>query len=195
MNMKETNFNPTNTKLTGYGGMRLKVKGKCDVQCRYKDSRCVASFYIVDTDSPAVLGLQTCVDLGLIKLVMSLSTSSEVDGILQQYSCVFKGLGCLKQPYRIKIDNSVNPVIHPPRRIPAALRDRVKATLDEMEKMEVIRKVDEPTEWVNSMVTVEKPNSNKLRICLDPKDLNVAIQREHFELPTVEEITAHVWRG
>ena len=50
--------------------------------------------------------------------------------------------------------------------------------------------VDEPTEWVNSMVTVEKPNSNKLRICLYPKDLNVGIQREHFELSTVEEITA-----
>ena len=55
--------------------------------------------------------------------------------------------------------------------------------------MEVIRKVDEPTEWVNSMVTVEKPNSNRLRICVDPKDLNVAIQQEHFELPTVKEIT------
>ena len=83
-------------------------------------------------------------------------------------------------------------MIHPPRRIPAALSDRVKATLDEMEKMEVIRKDDEPTEWVSSMVTVEKPNSNKRRICLDPKDLNVAIQREHFKLPTVEEITARL---
>ena len=83
MNMKKINFNPTNTKLTGYGGMILKVKGKCDVQCKYKDSRCVASFYIVDTDSPAVQGLQTCIDLSLIKLVMSLSTSSEVDRILQ----------------------------------------------------------------------------------------------------------------
>ena len=42
------------------------------------------------------------------------------------------------------------------------------------------------------MVTVEKPNSNKLRSCLDPKDLNVAIQWEHFELPTVEEITTRM---
>ena len=42
------------------------------------------------------------------------------------------------------------------------------------------------------MVTVENPNSNKLRSCLDPKDINVAIQWEHFELPTVEEITARM---
>ena len=131
MNKKESNFNPTNTKLTGYGGMRLKVKVKCDVQCRYKDSRCVASFYVVDTDSPAVLGFETCINLGFIKLVMSLSKSSEVDRILQKYNCVFKGLGYLREPYQNKIDKSVNPVIHPPR-IPAVLRDRVKATLDEM---------------------------------------------------------------
>ena len=94
-------------------------------------------FYIVDTDSPAVLGLETCNDLGLIKLVMSLSTSSEVDRIIRKYNCVFKGLGCLREPHQIKIDKSVNPVIHPPRRIPAALRDRVKATLDEMEKYQL----------------------------------------------------------
>ena len=128
MNMKETNFNPTNIKLTGYGGMRLKVKGKCDVQCKYKDSRCVISFYIVDTDSPAMFGLDTCTDLGLLKLVMSPSTSSEVDRILHKYNCVFKGIGCLRDPCPIKIDKSLNPVIHPTRRIP------IKATLDEMEK-------------------------------------------------------------
>ena len=47
----------------------------------------------------------------------------------------------------------------PPRNLPAALRDRVKNTLDEMEKMNVIQRVDEPTEWVNSLVVIEKPNS------------------------------------
>ena len=108
--MEEINFNPTNTKVTGYGGIRLKVKGKCDVQCRYKDSRYVASFYIVHTESPSVVGCQTYIDLGLIKLVKSLSTSSEVHRILQKYSCVFKGLGCLREPYCIKINKSVNPV-------------------------------------------------------------------------------------
>ena len=58
--------------------------------------------------------------------------------------------------------------------------------------MKVIRKVDESTEQVNSMVTVEKPNSNTLRMCLDPTDLNVAIQGENYDLPTAEEITAYM---
>ena len=58
-----------------------------------------------------------------------------------------------------------------------------------MVKMGIIKPVHEPTEWVNSLVVVEKPNG-KLQICLDPKDLNKAIKRHHFHLPTTEEILA-----
>ena len=58
-----------------------------------------------------------------------------------------------------------------------------------MEAMNVITKVDEPTEWVSSLVIVEKKNGN-LRICLDPRDLNKAIMREHYKLPSREEIAS-----
>ena len=58
-----------------------------------------------------------------------------------------------------------------------------------MVKLNVIETVKEPSEWVNSMVIVEKPNG-KLRICFDPKDLNKAIKRHHLKLPTTEEILA-----
>ena len=44
-----------------------------------------------------------------------------------------------------------------------------------MEQLGAIEKVDQPTEWVNSIVIVEKEDGN-LRICLDPKDLNRAVQ-------------------
>ena len=46
----------------------------------------------------------------------------------------------------------------------------------------------EPTEWVSSIVIVKKPNSEKLRICIDPTDLNEAINRPIFHLPTIEEV-------
>ena len=85
----------------------------------------------------------------------------------------------------------MTPVINPLRTIPAALCDRVKEELDDMEKRGVVRKVEEPTDWVNSMAIVEKPNGT-LRICLDPKHLNKAIKREHFQLPTIENITTRM---
>ena len=52
--------------------------------------------------------------------------------------------------------------------------------------LDIIEPFDEPTDWVNGLVIVEKPNG-ELRICLDPRNLNQAIKREHLHLPTAEE--------
>lgn len=41
------------------------------------------------------------------------------------------------------------------------------------------------------MAIVEKPNGS-LRICLDPRHLNKAMKREHFQLPTIEDITTRM---
>ena len=41
----------------------------------------------------------------------------------------------------------------------------------------------EPTDWVNSLVVREKPSGS----C--PIDLNKAIRREHYPVPTVESVT------
>lgn len=60
-----------------------------------------------------------------------------------------------------------------------------------MERLNVIERIHEPTDWVNSMVTVVKPNG-KLRICIDPRDLNKAIKREHYPMRTIEEIVARI---
>ena len=56
-----------------------------------------------------------------------------------------------------------------------------------MVKDGVITKVTEPSEWVNSMVTVEKP-SGALRVCIDPKDLNDAIMRPHYPSRSIDDI-------
>ena len=60
-----------------------------------------------------------------------------------------------------------------------------------MEKLGVVEHVHEPTDWVNSMVTIVKPNG-KLRICIDPRDLNRAIRREHYPKKTIKEVTARI---
>ena len=60
-----------------------------------------------------------------------------------------------------------------------------------MEKLGVAETVLKPSDWVNSMVTVIKPNE-KLRICIDPRDLNKAIKREHFPTKTVAEVVARM---
>ena len=81
-------------------------------------------------------------------------------------------------------------MVHAPRKVPVALHDRVKEELQRMENDSVIKKQEEPTDWVNSMVIVETPK--KLRICLDPRDLNKAIKREHFPMKTIEEVVQNM---
>lgn len=100
--------------------------------------------------------------------------------IPKDYQDLFSGLGCLQGTYSIKVDENIQPVIHvhPPRKIPIALRDTVKDELDRMERERVIVKQREPTRLVNSMVTVTKPNG-KIRVCIDPRDLNRAFSLEN----------------
>ncbi|VDI46803.1 Hypothetical predicted protein [Mytilus galloprovincialis] len=167
-------------------GDKLKVIGKCSLYL--KDKNC--EFFVTDTNQSPLLGFKASNELGLIHVIMTVQ--ADVDDPVKSFPKVFTGLGCLEKPYHIKIDSSVNPVINPPRKIPAALREKLKGTLKEMEDKEVIRKVDEPTDWVNSLVVVEKPKTGKLRICLDPRNLNKAIKREHFALPTIEDITTRL---
>ena len=58
-------------------------------------------------------------------------------------------------------------------------------------KSGVLCKVDQPTDWVNNLVVVEKSNGS-LRLCLDPKDLNKAIRKEHHKIPTIQEISSEL---
>ena len=66
------------------------------------------------------------------------------------------------------------------------MRGEVKAELDEIISQGIIQKVDEPTDCVSSIVYVRKSNG-KLRLCLDPKDLNKVIMYCHYKTPTMEE--------
>lgn len=82
-------------------------------------------------------------------------------------------------------------MVHAPRRVPAPLRDALKKELDRMTNLGVIKKVQEPTDWVNSMVVTKKKNG-ELRTCMDPKDLNENIKREYYQIPTREEIISEM---
>ena len=85
------------------------------------------------------------------------------------------------------LKQDVTPVIHAARRVAVAKREDLKIELDRQVKLGFIAKQDQPTDWVNSLVITEKKNG-QIRLCIDPKDPNKAIKREHFQLPTKEEI-------
>ena len=89
------------------------------------------------------------------------------------------------------MDDGFRSVVHPPRKVPVPLRDTLKSELDSMVKNGIVAKVTEPISWVCSLVIVKKPNG-KIRLSLDPRDLNRAIKRSHYPLPTVEEVATRL---
>ena len=108
---------------------------------------------------------------------------------MKRYPDCFDGVGKFQGQYHITVGPSVPLVVHTQRRVPLSLRDDIKDELDDMESQGIITKLKEgePTAWVNSLVYRRKPNG-KLRICLDPNDLNKPISREHHMIPTESRI-------
>lgn len=130
------------------------------------------------------LRLRPCWDFRHALILIQLSVwaiNVNAPEIIQDYKDVFGELGFLKGDHRINIDTNPTPVIHPPCKIPISLMKKLIAELERTCKLDVIEKIDEPTDWVSSVVIVEKGNS-QLRLCLDPRDLNSAIKCHHHPL-------------
>ena len=180
---------PTTTsqlQIQTCGGHRLNSIGRTTLLCEYKDKYWPVEFKVINNVSD-ILGLNTCVEMQLIKRIEVLTNDA-----LNQYADTFHGLGCITEvTHHIELDPNCKPVIHPPRKVPVTIRSKVKKELECMERLDVIERVYKLTDWVNSMVTVIKKNG-QLRICIDPRDLNRAIKHEYYPMRTVKEIVTRM---
>ena len=107
--------------------------------------------------------------------------------VVKLYPDLFERLGRIDPPHTMKLAEDYAPTIEAPRKIPETIRIRLKEELERMEAEGIVEKVDEPTDWVSNLVIVEKPDES-LRLCLDPRNLNKNLKREHYQLPTFDEI-------
>ena len=121
--------------------------------------------------------------------------------ILSQYSSCFEGIGCFPgDPYKFHLKPEHKPARCAPRKVPIHLEAAFKEEIESLVKQGILEELKEHTDWVNSYVIVEKDTGNhhspnhtvkkKLRICLDPRDLNEALKREAYHTRSVDEITA-----
>ena len=117
------------------------------------------------------------------------------------YADVFQGLGKFPgDPYKLRLKPDAVPAKHRPRKVPVHLQDAFHEEVEQLVKIDVLEKVTEPTEWVNSFVIVEKvidssnahsPNHSikkSIRLCIDPKDLNEALEREPYYSRSIDEL-------
>ena len=112
--------------------------------------------------------------------------------ILETYANVFTGIGKFPGlPYKFQLKPNAKPTRHAPWKVPIHLQDVFHEEIRNLEALGILEETKDVTEWVNSFVIMEKKLSidssnshspghsmnKKLWICLDPRDLNEALER------------------
>lgn len=174
----------TNVILKEISKNKLPVLGYFVPTMKYKSATTSQKIYVLNVECNNLLGLNACMELKLIARINYLSKQCSDPAI-------FEGIGCLPTTIKISIDESVPPVVSATRKIPMRLRPRLKTELHSMENLGIIIREEAPTDWVSSLVLVEKADK-KLRVCLDPHHLNKAVRRSHFQLPTLDEVASEM---
>lgn len=180
----------TTHNLRSYCNSRVETKGTSrQTIINPKNGRKYSvEFVIVNNESQPVLGLKAARSMHLIDikaenfdLVASLTLENQKSTMFED------GIGTFSGEQHLTVNPSVKPVVMPDRRVPIALRDKLKSELERLSGMGVICPVTEPTPWVSQMVVTRKKNG-QLRICIDPKYLNEALQRERFTMPHLDDV-------
>ncbi|XP_062574516.1 uncharacterized protein K02A2.6-like [Saccostrea cucullata] len=196
-NLKKTDvtlqmYNKTETKALGT--IRMSVRNPCNRK-KYnleflivpgKELHCILGKRAIE--GMELITVHT--DKFLTKTQVQNDVISQIDikeEINEKYANVFKDLGKLDGKLHLEVKDSVRPVQLPPRKIPLALKPKVKEELNRLEKLGVIKPVNTPTDWVSALVVAPKRNGD-IRLCIDPKPLNEALMRNHYPTPTIEDI-------
>ena len=155
----------------------------------------------MDVQGPAELGLPSLEQLKLITFHCTVKKEDAFQtpaatqiyatkDLMQMYPDQFDKICSMPGAVRLLVNKNIHPHIDAHRKTPIALKDYIKQELDNMVKNKIIRKVTEPTDWVSSL-TYSYKKDESLRICLDPRHLNVVLRRPHHATPTIKEITHH----
>ncbi|GFO13311.1 hypothetical protein PoB_003981600 [Plakobranchus ocellatus] len=106
------------------------------------------------------------------------------------FSNFFQRLGCLRRKYHIEVDACVKRVYNHARKILMALKQRIKADVNRMEKMHMVKRPERHTDWVSRAYDgccCCKTTEDRV-IIYDPKELDNAIKRDKFSSPDPTEI-------
>ena len=144
-------------------------------------------FIVCKDDCQPLLGLSVSTQMKLITVdeeqfhrVAAINT--------QAFSEVFdEKLGTLPGTQKLRVKTEATPVVMANRRISVNMRPKLEEELKRLESMGVIQKITKPTPWVSQLVMTPKKDGS-VRICIDPKELNKALQREHYSMPILEEV-------
>ena len=177
--VKKEQVQPSFQKLTMWNHSTLQPVGEAMLTLHNPKSNLSENvkFVVVQNRFNCLLGLDTILKMNLL----TVNDNAFLANIEAQPE--LGDLGCVS----LHVDSNVQPRILPCRNISLSLRNKVKAEIDKLMKLNVLEQITEPTKWVNQVAVVKKKNGD-LRICIDPQPLNCALSREHYRLPVIDDV-------
>ena len=188
----------SNTRVFAYGSpTQLPVVGKFQATLESSQKITVSEVHVVQGHYGCLLSYQSATTLGLIHVKVNRveeQLKSSHEQLLAEFAHLFEGIGELKDfEVKLHIDQDVPPVAQPARRIPFHMRKKVSAALAQLEQQGIIEKVQGPTPFVSPLVVIPKKDG-EVRLCVDMRMANKAIQRERHPTPTVDDLI-HAMNG
>lgn len=178
--VKNQNSKPDKTFVAYGSPTPLQLLGSFDADINLGKKTETSTFYVIKDGTRNLLGRVTATSLGVLQINL------DVNRIDIEEFPKFKDVLVV-----IPIDNSIKPVSQPYRRIPIPLEEKVEKKLNELIKRDIIEEVKGPSNWVSPIVPVLKDNG-EVRLCVDMRRANTAIQRENHPLPTMDQLLPKV---
>ena len=147
-----------------------------------------ATIFVLSECPRPLLGLSEGEDLGFFQ-----RSPTAVDSVTLPVALT-TGLGKFPELIHLSVDPDVAPQKDAPRKVAFSLRDKVKRELLRMVQVGVLVPQSAPTDWISPMLVRHKKDG-ELRLCMDPRKLNVALRREHFPLPEMDDVLSRIGKA
>ncbi|KAM8707647.1 hypothetical protein ACLKA7_014733 [Drosophila subpalustris] len=181
--------NEVDVNFRSYGGYVLKFVGKFAATVKTTKTQTVAEFYVADELGKVLLGYETAKALGVLQIGHG-SVTNEINTIKSEVKEI-KPLGTIKGLIvDLPIKKDAKGVVQPYRRVPVPLENLVEEKVEEMMKQGIVEKVVGVSKWISPLVCA--PKGKDVRICVDMRRANEAVERENHPLPTMEDFLPHL---
>ena len=196
---------PSTVKLKPYNSSPIPVLGVSRCAVTFGSTSVPVEWHIISGSCEPILDGNSALRLGIITFnctagvfhpvlmvdsEASESSREQIQDLLQNYQHIFDGLGRLKNhKVKLHVKPDSKPIRDAPRTVPYHLSDRSWNAVQGMLKQGVIEPhpVNEPAPWVSNVVFQDKDDGD-LRVTMDARNVNEAIQSSNLPIPKQEDI-------
>ncbi|UYV60122.1 K02A2.6-like, partial [Cordylochernes scorpioides] len=189
-------LNGTERKFYAYGQTSpLPCCGYFFADVSWGERSIKEQIFVIEGKAEPILGKKASFELEIIKRGTKIRNiqqeviPKDIYNLIQENMNLFQGQGNVKgYSQKITLKENVTPVAQRCRHFPYKMVEAINQELDKMIEDGIIEEVHEASEWISNIVAVPKKGTEEIRLCVDLREVNKAIVRERYPIPTVDNI-------